>query len=120
MTPLEYDTTPRPLSWEAGTTTTAAYCKYIYLQCSRIHVHLTARFTSSFFPASQLVLVFALDEMHTSAVLNFACPFLVKSQLELVRVTREASRHRHRRHPSRRGLAQAERLRAGYRCFSWS
>ena len=35
-------------------------------------------------------------------------------------MTRETSRHRHRRHPRRRGLAQTERLRAGYRCYSWS
>ena len=34
----------------------------------------------------------------------------MKSQLELVRVSRETSRHRHRRHPSRRSLAQTERL----------
>ena len=39
----------------------------------------------------------------------------VKSRLELVRVTREISQNRHRRHPSRRGLAHhTERLRAGY------
>ena len=41
---------------------------------------------------------------------QLACLFYVKSQLELVRVSRETSRHRHRRHPSRRGLAQTERL----------
>ena len=34
--------------------------------------------------------------------------FLEKSQLELVGVTRETSRHRHRRHPSRWVLAQTE------------
>ena len=32
------------------------------------------------------------------------------SQLELVRVSRETSWHRHRRHPSRRGLARPEHL----------
>ena len=38
--------------------------------------------------------------------------FFAKSQLQLqlVRVWRETSRHQHRRHPSRRGLAQTERL----------
>ena len=46
--------------------------------------------------------------------------FFVKSQLELVRVTRETSRNRHRRYPSRQGLAQTEHLRAGYRFNSWS
>ena len=39
--------------------------------------------------------------------------FFVKLQLELVRVTRETSRHRHRRHLSRRGLAKIDCLRAG-------
>ena len=42
----------------------------------------------------------------------------VKPQLELVSVTRETSRHRPRRHPGRRGLAQTERLRAGYLYYS--
>ena len=37
----------------------------------------------------------------------------MKSPLELVRVTRETSRDRHRRRPSRRGMAQTEGLRAG-------
>ena len=45
--------------------------------------------------------------------------FFVKLQLELVRATREPSRRRHRRHPSRRSLAQIDRLRAGDR-YSWS
>ena len=49
--------------------------------------------------------VIALDEMHSSAVLSLLVFFFVKSQLELVRVWRDTSRHRHRRHPSRRGLA---------------
>ena len=34
----------------------------------------------------------------------------MKSQSELVRLSRETSRRRHRRHPSRRGLAHAEHL----------
>ena len=49
--------------------------------------------------------VIALDEMHSSAVLSLLVLFFVKSQLESVRVWRETSRHRHRRHPSWRGLA---------------
>ena len=47
------------------------------------------------------------------------CFFFVKLQLELMKVMWETSRHRHRRHPSRRGLAQIDRLRAGDR-YSWS
>ena len=57
-----------------------------------------------------LLIVIALDEMHSSAVLSLLFFFIVKPQLELVRVWRETSRHRHRRHPSRRGLAQSELL----------
>ena len=37
--------------------------------------------------------------------------------LELVRETRETNRDRHRRHPSRRSLA--ERLRAGYHYYKY-
>ena len=59
------------------------------------------------------VIVIALDDMHSSAVLRLIGFICVKLQLELVKVTRETSRHRHRRHPSRRGLAQIDRLRAG-------
>ena len=66
-----------------------------------------------------VLIVTALDEMHSSAVLSLFGFFFVKLQLELVRVTRETSRHRHRRHPSMRGLAQIDRLRAGDR-YSWS
>ena len=33
--------------------------------------------------------VLALDEMHVRALSQFACLFLVKSQLELVRLSRE-------------------------------
>ena len=51
-----------------------------------------------------------------SACLPFFC---VKLHLELVRVTQKTSRHRRRRHPRRRGLAQIDRLRAGDR-YSWS
>ena len=58
--------------------------------------------------------------MHSSAVLSFLVSVFVKSQFELVRATRETSRHRHRRYPSRRGLAHTGRLRAGYRYYSWS
>ena len=36
----------------------------------------------------------ALDEMHSSAVLSLLMFFFVESQVELVRVTSEASRHR--------------------------
>ena len=44
--------------------------------------------------------------MHSSAALSLLVFLLLwQSQLEFVRVRREASRHRHRRHPSRRGLA---------------
>ena len=51
----------------------------------------------------------ALDVMHSRAVLIFVCLFFfVKSQLELVGVTRDISRPRHRRHPSRCRLAQTE------------
>ena len=57
--------------------------------------------------------LFALENMHSSVVLNLLV-FFVKSQLESVRVTREASRYRYRWHPSRRSLALTERLRAGY------
>ena len=57
-----------------------------------------------------ITIVIALDEMRLSVVLSLLVFFLVTSQLELVRVSRETSPHRHRRHPSRRDLAQAERL----------
>ena len=53
-------------------------------------------------------IVSALDGMHSSAVLSLFVFFFVKSKLELVGVTRETSRHRHRRHPSRWALAQTE------------
>ena len=66
-----------------------------------------------------MIIVIVLDEMHSSAVLSLFGFFFVKLQLELVRVRRGTSRHRHRRHPSRRGLAQIDRLRAGDR-YSWS
>ena len=61
------------------------------------------------------MIVFALDEMHSSAVLSLFGFFFVKLQLELVRVTRETSRHRHRLNPSRRDLAQIDCPRAGDR-----
>ena len=54
--------------------------------------------------------IIAVDEVHSSAVLSLLVFFIVKSQLELVRVWREASRHQPRRHSSRWGLTQAERL----------
>ena len=47
--------------------------------------------------------------MHSSAVLSLLA-FFVKAQLEGVPVWREVTRHQHRRHPSRRALAQTERL----------
>ena len=56
------------------------------------------------------IIVVALDEIHSNAVLRLLVFFSVKSHLELVRLWRETSRHQHRRHPSRRGLAQTERL----------
>ena len=65
-------------------------------------------------------IVIALDEMHSGAVLSLLVVFFVKSLVELVKVTRETSRDPHRRHPSRRGVAQTERLRAGCRYYSWS
>ena len=40
----------------------------------------------------ELDIVIALDGMHSSAVLSLFCLFFVKSQLELVGVTRETSR----------------------------
>ena len=55
------------------------------------------------------------------ALFSVCLSCFVKSQLELVRVARETSRDRPRWHPSRRGLAQTKRLRAGYRYYcSWS
>ena len=68
------------------------------------------------------VVVIALDEMHSSAVFSLPAFLFVTSQLvlELGRVARETSWHRHRRHPSRRGLAQTERRCAGYGYHSWS
>ena len=56
------------------------------------------------------IVIIALDEMHSSAVLGVLVFFFAKSRLELVRVWRETSRHQLRRHPSRRSLAQTERL----------
>ena len=56
-----------------------------------------------------------LPSMKFERCLRFACIFFMKSQLELVRVTRKTSRHRHGRHPSRRGSAQTERLRTDFR-----
>ena len=60
-----------------------------------------------------MIIVIVLDEMHSSAVLSLFGFFFVKLQLQLVGVTQETSRHRHSCHPSRRGLAQIDRLRAG-------
>ena len=40
-----------------------------------------------------VIIVIALDEIHSSAVLSLLVSFFVKSQLELVRVWRETSRH---------------------------
>ena len=65
-------------------------------------------------------IVIALDEMHSSAVLSLVTFFGDVAVGVSVRVTREASRDWHRRHPSRRGLAETERLRAGHRYYSWS
>ena len=64
--------------------------------------------------------IIALDEMYSSATLSSLVFYFAMSQFELVRVSRETSRHRHRRHPSRWDLAQSECLRAGYRYYSWS
>ena len=77
---------------------------------STIDTHYPARYIYT-----GLYVVIALDETHSRSVLSLFGFFFVKLQLELVRVTRETSRHRHRRHPSRRGLAQIDRLRAGDR-----
>ena len=54
------------------------------------------------------------------ALFSVCLSFFVKSQLGLVRVTRETTRDRQRGHPSKRGLTQTERLRAYYRHYSWS
>ena len=43
--------------------------------------------------------------MPSSAVLSLLVFSIEESQLELVQVWRDTSRHPHRRHPSRRGLA---------------
>ena len=56
--------------------------------------------TLSVFATRYLVPGIALDEMHSSAVLSLLVFCFVTSQLELVRVWRETSRHQHRRQPS--------------------
>ena len=50
----------------------------------------------------ELRIVMVLEDIHSSPVLCLLVCFSV--MLELVRVTGKTSRHRHRRHPSRRGL----------------
>ena len=49
---------------------------------------------SSSIPITNYENVIAFEEMHSSAVLSWLVFIFVKSRLELVRVTRETSRHR--------------------------
>ena len=64
--------------------------------------------------------MFALDEMCSSAVPSVLVFFCEVAAVGVGESTRETSRDRQRRHPSRRGLAQTERLRAGCRYYPWS
>ena len=57
-----------------------------------------------------MLIAIDLDEMYSSAVFGLLFFRFVESETELMRVTNETSRHRHRRHPNRRGLAHTERL----------